>query len=148
MVLSGRYILKLKSGRHIKVRSGEMYTYDGPGDIDIGCQEQVPHRGEKTHTHFWFSCEKNPELIDDLYLFVSWYYEVYPKKTSKMAMVIGWYLSDDETVFNGPDLNYELIVDRKLSQKLIDEVFDWLYGVFFDLVLWRGMKGLFGEVEG
>jgi hypothetical protein len=145
---SSRYTLKLKSGRRVRVRTGEMYTYDGPGSIDIGCQEQVPHRGEKTHTHFWFSCEKNPELINDLYLFVTQYYETYPKKVSKMAMVIGWYLSDDETVFNGPDLNYELIVDRKLSQKLIDEVFDWLCGVFFDLVVWRGMKGLFGEGEG
>jgi len=120
---------------------------DGPGGVSISYQEQPSWRGECVHTHVWFSNDKNLYLIDDFYNFVISVYERYPSKISKMALVIGWHLADNEQEFDGPDICYELIVDRKLSEKLMREVFGWFCEVYIDLVIWRGMRGLFGEVE-
>lgn len=142
-----RYTFKLVGGRRTKIRKGELYGFKGLYGFDITCQEQPAISGGKVHTHVWIENEENPESIVDLYMYVTWNFEVYPKNTSMFALVRGWALSDDETVFEGPDILYELIIDRKLSKTHIDHLFDWLGDVLSEFLIWRGMVGLFGEDE-
>lgn len=144
---SNRYTFKLASGRRVKIRKGELYGIEGPYGFDVTCQEQLASSGGKVHTHVWIENKENPESIVDLYMYVTWNFERYPKNTSMFALVRGWALSDDETVFEGPDVLYELVIDRKLSETHIDHLTDWLGDVLYEFLTWRGMVGLFGEDE-
>ena len=147
MTPPNRYTLKLVSGRRTKVRQGELYGFKGPYGFDITCQEHPARTGGKVHTHVWIDNEEHPGWIADLYLYVTWNFERYPKNTTMFALLRGWSLSEDETVFEGPDIVYELVIDRKLSKTHIDHLFDWLGDVLREFLMWRGMVGLFGEDE-
>jgi len=147
VVPPNRYILKLVSGGRTKVRKGELYEFKGPYGFDISCQEQPASGGGKVHTHVWIENEDNPEWVADLYTYIAWNYERYPKNTTMFALVYGWELSEDETQFEGPDILYELVINRKLSKTHINHLFDWLGDVLSEFLLWHGMVGLFGEDE-
>jgi len=137
----------LVGGRRAKFRKGELYGVKRPYGFDITCQEQPGRTGGRVHTHVWIENKENPECIVDLYMYITWNFERYPQNTSMFALVRGWALSDDETVFEGPDILYELIIDRKLSKTHIDHLCDWLDDVLYEFLTWRGMVGLFGEDE-
>lgn len=142
-----RYTLKLVSGGRTKVRKGELYEFKGLYGFDISCQEQPASSGGKVHTHVWIENEDNPEWVADLYMYIARNYERYPKNTIMFALVHGWELSEDETQFEGPDILYELVINRKLSKTHINHLFDWLGDVLSGFLLWRGMDGLFGDDE-
>lgn len=145
VISSNRYTFKLIGGSSTKIRKGEIYEFKGLYGFNISCQEQQASSGGKVHTHVWIKNEEHPEWVVDLYLYVAWDFERYPKNTTMFALVHGWALSEDETEFEGPDILYELIIDRKLSNTHINHLFVWLGDVLSDFLLWRGMDGLFGE---
>jgi len=145
MTSSNKYTLKLVTGKRTKIKRGELYEFKGLYGFDFSCQEQPASRGGKVHTHVWFENEEHPDWVTDLYMYVTWDYERYPKNTTMFALVRGWELSEDETIFEGPDILYELVIDRKLSKTHINHLFDWLGDVLSGFLVWRGMVGLFGE---
>ena len=119
----------------------------GSYGFEVTFQEQVGTHRSPVHTHIWIDNEKNPDIVYDLYDYVAWHGEYYPKRTTLMAYVVGWVLSEDETGFEGPDPVYELVIDRKLSQTHIDHIMGWLAEVLTEFLPRRGMQGLFGETE-
>ncbi len=147
MTSSTRYTLKSPSGRRLKIRKGEIYETKNDLGFKISFQEQPARLGGRVHTHVWIECENRPELIPELYLYVTWDYERYPQKTTMFALLRGWFLNDDDTFFEGPENIYELVIDRKLSQTHIDHIHDWLIIVLHGLTMTMGMAGLFGEDE-
>ena len=142
-----RYTIKTKSGRYVKVKKGELYGIDGPYGFYINFQEQPPGGEGRVHTHIWIGNDTFPGLIPELYSFVTWDYEWYPKNVSMFAMIYAWELNEDETEFEGPNPIYELVVYRKLSKKHMDHICDWVDDVLSEFIPRMGMDGLFGGLD-
>lgn len=142
-----RYTLKTKSGRYVKIKQGKLYSIDAPYGFDICFQEQTPGGDGRVHTHIWIGNEDFPDLVSELYLFVTWDLEYYPIKVYMTAMVHGWELNEEETEFEGPNPLYEFVVGRKLSMTHIDHVCDWLKDVLSVFIPRMGMIGLFGGLD-
>lgn len=141
-----RYTLKGKSGRYVKVRQGEKYFVNCQYGFDMSFEEQPSDSEGRVHTHVWVGNEDYPELVRELYLFLTWVHEYYPKGTFLFAIVHGWELSEDETKFEGPSPFYELVIHRKLSQTHINYLCEWLEDALAEFLPRMGMIGLFGKV--
>jgi len=139
-----RYTLKLKSGHRVKIRKGAAYEVNFD-DIRLAFEEHPAEKGGKVHTHVWV------EVIDDspttmaLYNYVLWQLEKYPRRTRAQALVIGWELDKEEKEFEGPFVLYELIVERKFSQTMIDDIKFWALEIHDIVIGHVAMRSLFGE---
>ncbi len=143
-----RYSLRTKRGRYIKIKQGVLYGVDAPYGFDISFREQPPGEDNRVYTHVWIGNDTFPDLVSELYLFVTWILQYYPKSVYMTAIIHGWQLNDDETEFEGPNLMYEFVVGRKLSMTHIDHVCDWLKDVLAEFIPRMGMIGLFGDLGG
>ncbi len=139
-----RYTLKLKSGHKVKIRKGETYevNYD---DISLAFQEHPAEHGGKVHTHVWIEAVDDPDTTRDIYDYVIWHLTLYPRRTRAQALVIGWELDEEEKEFEGPYVFYELIVERKFSQTLIDDIKFWALEIYDVVTGYVAMRSLFGD---
>jgi len=144
MSVRERYTLKLKSGHKVKIRQNETY-YVNLGDLKLTFQEQPWSTNQGVHTHIWIEAIDDVDTTRDIYDYVLWHLEKYPRKTSMQALVIGWELNEEENEFDGPDVLYEIIVDRKFSQTMINDITFWAQEIY-DIVMGHvSMRSLFGE---
>jgi len=142
--LRERYTLKLKSGHRVKIRKGETYdvTFD---DIRLAFQEHPRAVNQRVHTHVWVEVIEDPDTTADIYNYVLWHLEKYPRRTTMQALVIGWELDEEEKEFEGPYVLYELIVERKFSQTMIDDIRFWALEIYDIVTGYVAMRSLFGE---
>ncbi len=139
-----RYTLKLKSGHRIKIRTGEGYEVNFD-DIRLSFEEHPAGVNQGVHTHVWVEVIDDSDTTMDFYNYVIWHLEKYPRKTTMQALVIGWELDEEEKEFSGPYVLYELIVERKFSQTLINEIKFWALEIY-DIVMGHvAMRSLFGD---
>jgi len=142
-----RYTLRLKSGRKVKIRTGEAYEVNFD-DIKLSFEEHPRAVNQGVHTHVWVEAIDDSETTRDIYDYVIWQLERYPRRTTAQALVIGWELDEEEKEFEGPYALYELIVERKFSQTLINEIKFWTLEIYDIVTGYVAMRSLFGdEVE-
>ena len=139
-----RYTLKLKSGHTVKIRKGETYEVNFD-DISLAFQEHPRAVNQRVHTHVWIEAIDDSETTSDIYNYVLWDLERYPRRTTMQALVIGWELDEEEKEFEGPDVLYELIVERKFSQTLIDDIKFWSLEIYDIVTGYVAMRSLFGD---
>ena len=139
-----RYTLKLKSGHKVKIRTGETYevNYD---DISLAFQEHSRAVNQRVHTHIWIEAIDDSETTSDIFNYVLWEIAIYPRRTIAQALVIGWELDEEEKEFEGPYVFYELIVERKFSQTLIDDIKVWSLEIYDVVTGYVAMRSLFGD---
>ncbi len=139
-----RYTLQLKSGHTVKIRTGETYEVDFD-DIQLAFQEHSRAVNQRVHTHVWIEIIDDTETTTDLYNYVLWELATYPRRTTMQALVIGWELDEEEKDFEGPDVLYELIVERKFSQAMIEDIKFWALEIYDIVTGYVAMRSLFGE---
>ena len=139
-----RYTLKLKSGHKVKIRNGETYEVNFD-DITLAFQEHPRAVNQRVHTHVWVEAVDDTKTTTDLYNYVLWHLEKYPRRTTAQALVIGWELDEEKKEFEGPFVLYELIVERKFSQTLIDDIKFWALEIFDIVTGYVAMRSLFGD---
>ena len=144
---SKRFMLKSKSGRWVKVRKMELYSFQHNSGFRVDFQEQHARTGGNVHTHIWFYHDKDDQKVADLYHHILFYRELYPNKCTLQCFGLAWELDEDNEVFEGPQAFYEIVIDRKLSKTLMDEIDEWLVLLYIDLIDYWGMTGLFGGVK-
>jgi len=139
-----RYRLTLKSGHRVKIKKG--VTYDvNLGDINLGFEEHRRAVNLGVHTHVWIEAIDDPDTTRDIYNYVLWHLEKYPRRTTAQALVMGWELDNNKELFDGPYVLYELIVERKLSQTLINDIKFWALEIYDVVTGYVAMRSLFGE---
>jgi len=141
-----RYTFKKKGGRRLKIKQGYLYGVGAPYGFYMTFQEHPPGGSGRTHTHVWVDNRTRPDLINELYLYVMREFEFYPKNVETFALLQAWNISEDETEFEGPDLVYEFVINRKLSQTHVTHLEEWLADVLNEFVPRMGMIGLFGDL--
>ena len=139
-----RYTLKLKSGHTVKIRKNETYEVN-LDDISLAFQEHPRAVNQRVHTHVWIEVIDDPDTTMDVYNFVIWELATYPRRTTMQALVIGWELDEDKKEFEGPDVLYELIVERKFSKTLIEDIKFWVLEVYDVVTGYVAMRSLFGD---
>ncbi len=139
-----RYTLKLKSGHTVKIRKGETYEVNFD-DIKLSFEEQPPGVNLGVHTHVWIEAINDPDTTRDIYNYVLWDFEKYPRRTKALALVIGWEPDEEDKEWKGPYVLYELIVSRKLSQTMIYDIKFWALEIFDIVTGYVAMRNLFGE---
>ena len=139
-----RYTLKLKSGHRVKIRKGETYEVNFD-KIKLAFEEHPRAVNQRVHTHVWIEAIDDSQTTNDLYNYVLWELATYPRGTTMQALVIGWELDEEEKEFEGPDILYELIVERKISQTLIDDIKVWALEIYDIVTGYVAMRSLFGD---
>ena len=139
-----RYKLTLKSGHRVKIRKGETYSVNFD-DIQFSFEEHPTGVNLGVHTHVWVEVIDDPETTTDIYNYVLWDFEKYPRRTMAQALVIGWEPDEEEKEWEGPYVLYELVVERKLSQTLINDIKFWALEIFGIVKGYVAMRSLFGE---
>ena len=139
-----RYTLKLKSGHTVKIRKNETYEVN-LDDISLAFQEHPRAVNQRVHTHVWIEVIDDSETTSDVYNYVLWELATYPRRTTMQALVIGWELDEEEKEFEGPYVFYELIVERKFSQTLIEDIKFWALELYDIVTGYVAMRSLFGE---
>ena len=139
-----RYTLKLKSGHTVKIRKNETYEVN-LDDISLAFQEHPRAVNQRVHTHVWIEAIDDSETTSEIYNYVLWELGTYPRRTTMQALVIGWDLDEEEKEFEGPDVLYELIVERKFSQTLINEIKFWALELYDIVTGYVAMRSLFGD---
>lgn len=142
--MNERYTLKLKSGHRVKIKKGEGYDVI-LDDIRLGFEEHPRGVNQGVHTHVWVEAINDSSTTRDIYNYVIWHLEKYPRRTTMQALVIGWELDEEEKEFEGPFVLYELIIERKLSQTLIDDIKFWALEIYKVVTGHVAMRSLFGE---
>ena len=139
-----RYTLKLKSGHTVKIRKNETYEVN-LDDISLAFQEHPRAVNQRVHTHVWIEAIDDSETTSEIYNYVLWELATYPRRTTMQALVIGWELDEEEKEFEGPAVLYELIVERKFSQTLIEDIKFWALELYDIVTGYVAMRSLFGE---
>ncbi len=139
-----RYSLRLKSGHTVKIRTGETYEVNFD-DIQLAFQEHSRAVNQRVHTHVWINAIDDPDTTMDVYNYALWELARYPRRTTAQALVIGWELDEEEKEFDGPQVYYELIVERKFSQTLINDIKFWALELHDVVTGYVAMRSLFGE---
>ncbi len=139
-----RYTLKLKSGHRVKIRKGEAYEVNFD-DIKLSFEEHPRAVNLGVHTHVWVEAIGDPDTTMDIYNYVLWNLEKYPRRTTAQALVIGWELDEEKKEFEGSYVLYELIVERKFSQTLIDDIRFWALAIYDIVTSYVAMLRLFGD---
>ena len=139
-----RYTLKLKSGHRVKIRKGAAYEVNFD-DINLAFEEHPAEKGGKVHTHVWVEVIDDPDTTMDIYNFVLWHFEKYPLRTKAQALVIGWESDEEKKEFEGPYVLYELVIERKFSQTMIDDIKFWALELYDVVIGYVAMRSLFGE---
>ena len=62
-----------------------------------------------------------------------------------MALVIGWEPDEEEKEWEGPYVLYELIIKRKFSQTLINDIKFWALEIYDVVSGYVAMRSLFGD---
>ena len=139
-----RYTLKLKSGHTVKIRKNETYEVN-LDDISLAFQEHPRAVNQRVHTHVWIEAIDDPDTTNDIFNYVIWELATYPRRTIAQALVIGWELNEEEKEFDGPQVYYELIVERKFSQTLIEDIKFWTIELHHIVTGYVAMRSLFGD---
>ena len=139
-----QYTLRLESGHRVKIKKGELYSID-LGSLRLDFQEHPAHKNMNVHTHIWLDVVDDPDTTRDIYDYVLWHLEKYPRRTTMQALVIGWELDEEEKEFEGPYVLYELIVERKFSQTMINDIKFWALEIYDVVMGYVAMRCLFGE---
>jgi len=139
-----RYTLRLKSGHRIKIRKSECYEVNFD-DVRLAFQEHPAEKGGNVHTHVWIEAIDDPDTTRDIYDYVLWHLEKYPRRTTAQALVIGWELDNNEETFEGPYVLHELIIKRKFSQTLINDIKFWALKIYDIVTGYVAMRSLFEE---
>ncbi len=139
-----RYTLKLKSGHRVKIRPDETYEVNFE-DIGLAFEEHPRAVNQRVHTHVWVEAKDDADTTSDLYNYVIWELARYPRRTIAQALVIGWELDEEEKEFEGPQVYYELIVERKFSQTLINEIKFWALAIYDVVTGHVATRSLFGD---
>jgi len=142
--VSERYTLKLKSGHRVKIKKGAAYEVNFD-DVKLAFEEHPAGVNQGVHTHVWIEATDDPDTTMDIYNYVLWQFEKYPRRTRMQALVIGWELDEAEKDFEGPYMLYELIIERKFSQTLIDDIKFWALGLYNIVTGYVAMRSLFGD---
>ncbi len=142
--MRARYTLKLKSGRKVKIRKGEAYEVNFD-DIKLSFEEHPRAVNLGVHTHVWVEAIDDPDTTMDIYNYVLWHLQKYPRRTTAQALVIGWELDEEEKEFEGPFVLYELIIKRKFSQTLINDIKFWALELHDVVTGYVAMRSLFEE---
>ena len=139
-----RYTLRTKSGHKVKIRKGECYevNYD---NVRLAFQEHPAEKCGKVHTHVWVEAIDDPDTTRDIYNYVLWQFEKYPRRAKAQALVIAWESNEEEKEFKGPYVLYELVIDRKFSQTMIEDIKFWALGLYDIVTGYVAMRSLFGE---
>lgn len=143
-------MIKLKGGRRVKPK--QMYIYMTSSkwhDFNVEYQEQWESSELKTHTHIWVDNDKNNLLVEDLFAYmITGGIPNIPYKTKHIAFLLGFTVNDDTLNFKEPHYCIEIVVTRKISQTLINEVMDWLDYIVYHFIPHVNMLSLFGPEEG
>jgi len=139
-----RYTLKLKSGHRVKIKKSAVYEVNFD-DVKLAFEEHPAVKDGKVHTHVWVEAIDDPDTTMNIYNYVLWQFEKYPRRTKAQALVIGWESDEEEKEFEGPYVLYELIVERKFSQTLIDDIKFWALEIYEIVTGYVAMRSLFGE---
>jgi len=142
--VSKRYTLKLKSGHRTKIVKGHCYEVNF-NNIRLAFQEHPSEKGGTVHTHVWVEAINDPDTTTDIYNYVLWQLAKYPRRTRAQALVIGWEPDEEDKEWEGPYVLYELIVSRKLSQTLINEIKVWALEIYDVVSGYVAMRSLFGD---
>ncbi|GAH88397.1 unnamed protein product, partial [marine sediment metagenome] len=129
-----RYTMKTVKGGRVKIKQGYLYGVGAPYGFHMAFQEHPPGGSGRTHTHVWIDSETYPDLIGELYSYVMCEFESYPRNVETFALVQAWNVSEDGTEFEGPDLAYELVINRKLSQTHVTHLEEWLTDVLDEFI--------------
>lgn len=142
--MNERYTLKLKSGHRVKIKKGAAYevNYD---NVRLAFEEHPAGVNQGVHTHVWIEAIDDPDTTMNIYNYVIWQLETYPRRTKAQALVIGWELDEEKKEFEGPYMLYELIIERKFSQTLIDDIKFWALAIYDIVMGYVSMRSLFGE---
>lgn len=139
-----RYKLTLKSGHRVKIKKGEAYEVNFD-DIRLSFEEHPRTVNQGVHTHVWVEAIDDPDTTRDIYNYVLWHLEKYPRRTTAQALVIGWEPDEEEKEWEGPYALYELIIKRKFSQTLINDIKFWALEIYDIVSGYVAMRSLFGE---
>jgi len=139
-----RYTLQLKTGHRVKIRKGECYEVNFD-DIRLAFQEHPAEHGGKVHTHVWIEAIDDPDTTRDIYDYVLWHLEKYPRRTRAQALVIGWESDEEKKEFEGPFVFYELVINRKFSQTMIEDIKFWALEIYQIVKYHVAIRSLFGE---
>jgi len=138
--------------RRIKVKKDETYSLsldEWPGWL-LAMQEQ---RGSTTdwgcvHTHLWIRFKPIPDLPHALFEFAWNNWCLWPNKLLGIGLVIAYEVEkDDGFSYDWGEEVYEmeLILKRKISQKMVNETANWLSWLIEDFYLYLGFVGLYGK---
>ena len=140
-----RFMFDLTNNRSVKIRKGEIYYYVYDQGFEVSYQEQPAHKSEKVHTHIWITNGCSDYIVEMWSIFHSTDNLVLPLKTYLFAFLTGFEVVDEK--LDGPNYKFELVINRKLSKSLIDDVEEWFYDLT-EIVLNRvWMKSLLGELD-
>ena len=139
-----RYKLTLKSGHRVKIKKGVAYEVNFD-DISLSFEEHPRMVNQGVHTHVWVEAIDDPETTRDIYNYVLWHLAKYPRRTTAQALVIGWEPDEEEKEWEGPYVLYELIIKRKFSQTLIDDIKFWALEIYDIVTGYVAMRSLFGD---
>ena len=134
----------MKSGHKVKIKKGAVYEVNFD-DMKLTFEEHPAHKNGKVHTHVWIETIDDPDTTMDIYNYVLWHFEKYPRRTTAQALVIGWEMDGKEKEFEGPFVLYELIVYRKFSKTLIEDIKVWALEIYHIVKDHVSMRSLFGE---
>ncbi len=139
-----RYTLGLASGHRVKIKKGDAYevTFD---DVKLSFEEHPRTKNLGVHTHVWVEVIDDPETTRDIYNYVLWQLEKYPRKTTALALVVGWEPDEEKKEWEGPYVLYELIIKRKFSQTLINDIKFWALEIYDIVSGYVAMRSLFGD---
>ncbi len=139
-----RYTLGLASGHRVKIKKGAAYevTFD---DVKLSFEEHPRSVKLRVHTHVWVEAIDDPDTTMDIYNYVLWHLAKYPRRTRAQALVIGWEPDEEDKEWEGPYVLYELIINRKFSQTMIDDIKFWALGIYDIVTGYVAMRSLFGE---
>ena len=139
-----RYKLTLKSGHRIKIQKGHCYEVNFD-NIRLAFQEHPSEKGGTVHTHVWIEAIDDPETTIAIYNYVLWHLAKYPRRTRAQALVIGWEPDEEDKEWEGPYVLYELIINRKFSQTMINDIKFWALEIYDVVTGYVAMRSLFGE---
>ena len=135
-----RYTLKLKNGKPLKIRKGEIYCFTVSEELSVDFQEQMAHVGECVHTHVWVNPSNHDASIYILdYILNSSVY--HPIKLRTVALLQAWHIEDKE-LQDPHEVSVEFVVDRKLSQTMANGIINWMEEIHESVKGYQAMTNL------
>jgi len=145
----GRYTFRYASNRHEKIRRNQIYEVKLSNGYAVTFQEQgreTTETGAGVHTHIWLT-HSDLQRVGSVWQHVTESDSYLPHRTHSFALVTAYRRSEGNPEEFEPGADFELVVDRKLSQTLVDEATLWLDLVIEVADTRVAIRTLFGEAE-